>query len=76
MTRVAKQIEKYQLMTFECLGSKLQKILYETVIRFRREKEQYNIDIKKMFNQVQLTKDKWNLQGISDRRRQPTTREY
>lgn len=46
------------------LGAKLKKDLHDTIMRFRRHKIAVYADIRKMFNQVNLAKDQWNLQRI------------
>ncbi|XP_055308391.1 uncharacterized protein LOC129572450 [Sitodiplosis mosellana] len=45
-------------------GPKLQRNLYEILMRFRRHKVAINADIKSMFLQVRLNQEQWNLQRI------------
>ncbi|XP_055308238.1 uncharacterized protein LOC129572320, partial [Sitodiplosis mosellana] len=52
------------LNSIQMLGAKLQKDLYETIMRFRRHRVAVYADIRKMFNQVRLARDQWNLQRI------------
>lgn len=52
------------LNDIQMLGAKLQKDLHLTIMRFRRHKIAIYADIRKMFNQVKLSKDQWNLQRI------------
>lgn len=46
------------------LGPKLQRDLHETIMRFRRHKIAVYADIRKMYNQVRLSRDQWKLQTI------------
>lgn len=46
------------------VGPKLQRDLSETLMRFRRHRIAISADIKKMFRQVKLAQDQWNLQRI------------
>lgn len=46
------------------LGAKLQKELDETLMRFRRHRIAIYADIRKMYNQIQLAKEQWNLQRV------------
>lgn len=48
----------------QMLGEKLQRDLHEIIMRFRRHKIAVCADIKKMFNQVKLDRQHWNLQRI------------
>ena len=48
----------------QMVGPKLQKDLYETIMRFRRHKIAVYADIRKMFNQVKLEREQWDLQRI------------
>ncbi|XP_031634329.1 uncharacterized protein LOC116347753 [Contarinia nasturtii] len=52
------------LNQIQMLGPKLQKDLFVTIMRFRRHRIAIYADIKRMFNQVKLEKDQWNLQRI------------
>lgn len=44
------------------VGPKLQRDLTETIMRFRRHKVAINADIKKMFRQIRIVPEQWNLQ--------------
>lgn len=46
------------------VGPRLQRDLREILIRFRRNEFAVSADIRKMFRQVLLTPDQWNLQRI------------
>lgn len=46
------------------LGERLQRYLHEIIMRFRRHKIAVCADIKKIYNQVKLARDQWNLQRI------------
>ena len=46
------------------VGPKLQRNLYEILMRFRRHKIAISADIKSMFLQVRLNQEQWNLQRI------------
>lgn len=52
------------LNDIQMLGEKLQRDLHDIVMRFRRHRIAVCGDIKKMFNQVRLSKEQWNLQRI------------
>ncbi|XP_055910400.1 uncharacterized protein LOC129944760 [Eupeodes corollae] len=52
------------LNDIQMLGEKLQRDLHETVMRFRRHRIAICADIKKMFNQVRLNEEQWDLQRI------------
>lgn len=52
------------LNDIQLVGPKLQKDLPETIMRFRRHRYAVYADIKKMYNQVQLARNQWNLQRI------------
>lgn len=52
------------LNDMQMIGPKLQKDLFETIMRFRRHRTAVYADIKKMFNQVKMDKSQWNLQRI------------
>lgn len=52
------------LNDIQLLGPKLQKDLFETIMRFRRHKIAIYGDIKKMYNQVLLAREQWDLQRI------------
>ncbi|RYE21664.1 MAG: hypothetical protein EOP45_09265 [Sphingobacteriaceae bacterium] len=52
------------LNDIQLLGPKLQRDLHETVMRLRRHKVAVCPDIKKMFNQVRVNKEQWNLLRI------------
>lgn len=52
------------LNDIQMLGAKLQNDLFETIMRFRRHRVAIYADIKKMFNQIKLSRDQWNLQRI------------
>lgn len=65
------------LNQIQMLGPKLQKDLFITIMRFRRHRVAIYADIKKMFNQVNLERDQWNLQRIFWRENQDEPlREY
>lgn len=65
------------LNEIQMLGPKLQRDLFETIMRFRRHRIAIYADIKKMFNQVKLDESQWNLQRIfwRENRNEPL-REY
>lgn len=46
------------------VGGKLQRDLPETIMRFRRHKVAINADMKKMFRQICVIPEQWNLQRI------------
>ena len=46
------------------VGPKLQRNLYETIMRFRRHKIAVSADIKSMFLQVRINREQWDLQRI------------
>lgn len=46
------------------LGEKLQRDLFEIVMRFRRHRIAFSADIKMMFRQVRIAEEQWNLQRI------------
>lgn len=48
----------------QIVGSKLQLDLAEIVMRFRRHRVAINADIHKMFRQVKIVQNQWNLQRI------------
>ncbi|XP_055918311.1 uncharacterized protein LOC129950394 [Eupeodes corollae] len=52
------------LNDIQMLGPKMQKDLQETIMRFRRHRIAIYADIRKMFNQVKLAKEQWNLQRL------------
>lgn len=52
------------LNQIQMLGPKLQRDLFVTIMRFRRHRVAIYADIKRMFNQVKLERDQWNLQRI------------
>lgn len=52
------------LNTAQFIGPRLQRDLSEILMRFRRHKYAVSADIKKMFRQVQLVPEQWNLQRI------------
>lgn len=52
------------LNDIQMVGPKLQRDLFETIMRFRRHRIAVYADIKKMFNQVKLDRGQWNLQRI------------
>lgn len=52
------------LNDIQLLGPKLQKDLQEIIMRFRRHRIAIYADIRKMFNQVKLAPEQWNLQRI------------
>lgn len=52
------------LNDIQIVGPRLQRDLREILIRFRRHRYAVSADIKKMFRQVLLTPDQWNLQRI------------
>ncbi|XP_055850678.1 uncharacterized protein LOC129915223 [Episyrphus balteatus] len=52
------------LNEIQMLGEKLQRDLHEIIMRFRRHRIAICADIKKMFNQVRLNKEQWDLQRI------------
>lgn len=52
------------------VGPKLQRDLCEILMRFRRHRIAVSADIKKMFRQVKLAPEQWNLQRIFWRRNQ------
>lgn len=46
------------------VGPRLQRDLHEILMRFRRHRIAFSADIRKMFRQVRLTPEQWNLQRI------------
>lgn len=46
------------------VGPKLQRNLYETIMRFRRHKIAISADINSMYLQVRINKEQWNLQRV------------
>lgn len=46
----------------QMLGEKLQRKLHDIIMRFRRHRIAVSADIKKMYNQVKLNRQQWNLQ--------------
>lgn len=46
------------------LGEKLQRDLFEIVMRFRRHRVAFSADIKMMFRQVRIAENQWDLQRI------------
>ncbi|XP_031632022.1 uncharacterized protein LOC116346230 [Contarinia nasturtii] len=65
------------LNDIQMLGEKLQRNLHEIIMRFRRHRIAVCADIKKMFNQVRINRQQWNLQRIFWREnRHDPIREY
>lgn len=56
------------LNSAQFVGPKLQRDLAEILMRFRRHRIAVSADIKKMFRQVELSPEQWNLQRIFWRR--------
>lgn len=52
------------LNSIQLAGPKLQPDLLKTIINFRAGRVAFSADIKKMFRQVQVHRDQWNLQRI------------
>lgn len=52
------------LNEIQMLGPKLQKDMFDTIMRFRRHRIAIYGDIKKMYNQVLLAREQWDLQRI------------
>lgn len=52
------------LNSAQFVGGKLQRDLVETIMRFRRHKIAINADIKKMFRQILVIPEQWNLQRV------------
>lgn len=56
--------KKISLNDAQLLGPKLQKDLFEIVLRARRHKVALSVDVKKMFRQIQIIPEQWDLQRI------------
>lgn len=52
------------LNDIQLVGEKLQRDLYETVMRFRRHRVAVSADIKQMFRQIKIAPEQWDLQRI------------
>lgn len=59
-----KTTEKISLNDIQFTGPKLQRDLSETLIRFRRHKYAVSADIVKMYRQIEIAPEQWDLQRI------------
>lgn len=48
----------------QLLGERLQRVLFEIIMRFRRHRIAFVADIKMMFRQIRLARQQWDLQRI------------
>lgn len=56
--------EGISLNQAQLVGPKLQRDLYEIILRSRRHKVAMSVDVKKMFRQIQIIPEQWDLQRI------------
>lgn len=56
--------EGISLNQAQLVGPKLQRDLYEIILRSRRHKIAMSVDVKKMFRQIQIIPEQWDLQRI------------